>query len=578
MVIYGQRQHGAATSAPVSVAPVSRHTGIPGRLWRSLSLRSPDPLEARGAPGLGGGAPLPADLRRRSESALGANFADVRIHTDAGAARGAREMGAAAYTLGNHIAFGAGRYRPDSPAGGRLLSHELVHVLQQRAGPDPGRFPSPPPAEDAAEREAEELAAGAGLEGRAVAGPVMERSGGRVQRQSEAAADEEERRLERASERARGRAEGNETEAMLSGAEVVYRLMRLRFPSFADSVTRVGLGEAPFFVKIEPDRPGGHLDRDEGFRITVDRRFLGKSLHLQEFWLRTALAQLPPLSGPGPGSYQGALLQAAQALKPAGFGSTTGTQGGAQDDADAYDASTWQEVGKTVIRTTVEPSRAMRRLVDSLDQPVPKAGGGTTRWRMDCFDAVVFAQVFARWKTMSRFAFNQQFHPLELGFDSRAKTSEWERGILSSSKGGDRFIPPRNEEAVTVATPSGYEVRLPPPTKVKEGWDQLLRDAPVGSQVVWKNFDAERRCNLLDRTKEPSFCESWQAENAIKVGDDRYLAFGLAPKAEGAIYDALSIQRALAETALKEVPAHERVPVEEYMRKHIGVSMLRRPK
>src|SRR5258708_18677423 len=45
-----------------------------------------------------------------------------------------RELGARAFTLGNHICFSEGAYEPHSERGLRLLVHELAHVAQQRLG------------------------------------------------------------------------------------------------------------------------------------------------------------------------------------------------------------------------------------------------------------------------------------------------------------------------------------------------------------------------------------------------------------------------------------------------------------
>ncbi|MCB0240276.1 MAG: DUF4157 domain-containing protein, partial [Anaerolineae bacterium] len=53
-----------------------------------------------------------------------------RVHTDAAAARSAEQIRARAYTSGPHIAFASGQYAPHTPAGLRLLSHELSHVVQ----------------------------------------------------------------------------------------------------------------------------------------------------------------------------------------------------------------------------------------------------------------------------------------------------------------------------------------------------------------------------------------------------------------------------------------------------------------
>jgi hypothetical protein len=80
------------------------------------------------------GQPLDAGTRAFMEPRFGHDFSRVRVHTDPAAAASARAVGALAYTVGPHIAFGAGQYAPGTPAGQRLLAHELTHVVQQ--GPE----------------------------------------------------------------------------------------------------------------------------------------------------------------------------------------------------------------------------------------------------------------------------------------------------------------------------------------------------------------------------------------------------------------------------------------------------------
>jgi outer membrane protein OmpA-like peptidoglycan-associated protein len=79
----------------------------------------------------GSGRPLAAETRERFESKMGADFSDVRVHTDPVADFAARSINAEAFTIGSNIAFTKGSYNPDSPTGGELLAHELTHVLQQ---------------------------------------------------------------------------------------------------------------------------------------------------------------------------------------------------------------------------------------------------------------------------------------------------------------------------------------------------------------------------------------------------------------------------------------------------------------
>jgi hypothetical protein len=80
------------------------------------------------------GDPLHAGTRAFMEPRFGHDFSGVRVHSDSGAASSAREVDSLAYTVGNHIVFGAGMFSPDTHAGRRLLAHELTHVVQQTGG------------------------------------------------------------------------------------------------------------------------------------------------------------------------------------------------------------------------------------------------------------------------------------------------------------------------------------------------------------------------------------------------------------------------------------------------------------
>ncbi|MFB7745871.1 DUF4157 domain-containing protein [Streptomyces sp. NPDC056132] len=80
----------------------------------------------------GSGQPLDSEVRADMESRLGADFGDVRLHSDAAAQRSAAEIGARAYTSGSHIVVGQGG------ADRHTLAHELTHVIQQRRGPVAG--------------------------------------------------------------------------------------------------------------------------------------------------------------------------------------------------------------------------------------------------------------------------------------------------------------------------------------------------------------------------------------------------------------------------------------------------------
>jgi len=77
------------------------------------------------------GQPLDATTRSVMEARFGHDFSRVRVHADSRAAESARMVNARAYTVGQHIAFGAANFDPHGTSGRKLLAHELTHVVQQ---------------------------------------------------------------------------------------------------------------------------------------------------------------------------------------------------------------------------------------------------------------------------------------------------------------------------------------------------------------------------------------------------------------------------------------------------------------
>jgi hypothetical protein len=90
------------------------------------------------------GKPLDSASRSLLEPRFGHDFSQVRVHSDAQAAESAETVGAFAYTVGRDVVFGAGQYAPTSPAGQRLLAHELAHVVQQASAPESQKRVVPP--------------------------------------------------------------------------------------------------------------------------------------------------------------------------------------------------------------------------------------------------------------------------------------------------------------------------------------------------------------------------------------------------------------------------------------------------
>ena len=83
---------------------------------KSQADRKPDSAR-RGAPPAAGprlagrpGQAFDGALRPQMESRFGVDFGAVRIHADADAAVSAKAKDARAYTVGQHVVFGAGEY------------------------------------------------------------------------------------------------------------------------------------------------------------------------------------------------------------------------------------------------------------------------------------------------------------------------------------------------------------------------------------------------------------------------------------------------------------------------------------
>lgn len=126
--------------------------------------------------GVNVGAPLVDEVLRSSGQALAPHtkaffesryahdFSAVRTHRGGRESESARAVNALAYTVGEHIVFGADAAEPTTSAGHQLLAHELAHVVQQSRG---FGAPSVEPHSDL-ERDAERAASAVALGGASV--------------------------------------------------------------------------------------------------------------------------------------------------------------------------------------------------------------------------------------------------------------------------------------------------------------------------------------------------------------------------------------------------------------------------
>ncbi|MDJ0734411.1 MAG: DUF4157 domain-containing protein [Nostocaceae cyanobacterium] len=76
------------------------------------------------------GQPLPDSTRAFMEPRFGTDFSGVRVHTDSSAIQMNQELRSQAFTHGNDIYYGAGKY----PGNDELTAHELTHTIQQTGG------------------------------------------------------------------------------------------------------------------------------------------------------------------------------------------------------------------------------------------------------------------------------------------------------------------------------------------------------------------------------------------------------------------------------------------------------------
>ena len=79
----------------------------------------------------GSGQPLDAGLQEKMGQAMGADFSDVKVHTDSQSDQLNKSIQAKAFTTGQDVFFGQGAYDPISQGGQELIAHELTHVVQQ---------------------------------------------------------------------------------------------------------------------------------------------------------------------------------------------------------------------------------------------------------------------------------------------------------------------------------------------------------------------------------------------------------------------------------------------------------------
>jgi len=121
------------------------------------------------------GRPLEPALRQDMGQRFGYDFSRVRVHSGAAAEQSARDVNAAAYTVGHNIVFGAGWFAPGTRQGRRLIAHELTHVVQQSGADGIGQGQYAPQTTSGQQLLAHELPHV--MQQRAIGAPMVARQG-----------------------------------------------------------------------------------------------------------------------------------------------------------------------------------------------------------------------------------------------------------------------------------------------------------------------------------------------------------------------------------------------------------------
>lgn len=459
------------------------------------------------------GQPLDARTRALMEPRFNHDFSRVRIHTDADAAASAKALAAHAFSIGDHIIFDSGRFSPGTGDGKRLLAHELAHVVQnsQNAGSAPARSLSQ--ATDSSEEEATDAAQGV------IAGRNVEIE------QSPAAAIQRDKT---------GRNVGI-VAAVLGGLGVA-------------ALIAWAAGAFDSKKKKEPAKP------ETAKPETTNPEQTKPKLTFEE-----------------------ALKEGADVLKPE-FGLTEGRRTG-PDPGDGYDASEWKEslssggggdvVPLSVLQSTTSSSwTAFDHIIKNIGKDVPSSTGGKTKWSFDCFEYVEVLRLYALWRTMEPADFDKSFPKLEIGFNAPRINAEWQKAFRADApkQRPYQFSDPKD-------VIQGGEMKFGVTTQepVKKTWTEILDEAPVGSQVIWSNFEAGKRC-AKDKTLD--FC-AYANENATKLGKDSYSAHPFGVTNEATIRN--EIAKAVLEYDAQHTREYQILPdkkkegfVDDYVKKRLA--------
>jgi hypothetical protein len=203
--------------------------------------------------------------------------------------------------------------------------------------------------------------------------------------------------------------------------------------------------------------------------------------------------------------YERELRTAIGLLEAVGFGRAEGT-GPFTDGQEHYDKEYWLEGpaldkgaggARLVLRKGKLPSAAIDAMFADLGS-----------WTLDCAQYVQVAELYAMRHARGTEAFDAGFQDMTFEFRPFASSGLKVGALYSRARPGDPMLPePQFSDA-----PKEFQ---PPQTPVPA--EELVRGAPIGSRVTWRNLAAP-----------PS--SAFYNENTVKLGDDQYAAHGFEPK------------------------------------------------
>src|SRR5678816_2937795 len=124
----------AASNSPQTADPAEREAESTARNVVRMPLPASVASQVQSNTRSDTGEPLPAGVVKFLEARFRTDLGAVRVHTGPQAAQRSRELNARAFTTGQDIYFGEGRYQPETAEGLELIAHEVTHTVQQRDG------------------------------------------------------------------------------------------------------------------------------------------------------------------------------------------------------------------------------------------------------------------------------------------------------------------------------------------------------------------------------------------------------------------------------------------------------------